>query len=309
MAVLFAWPEGDVAFWREEMEKILGPLDFRVFPDTGDRDEIHHALVWRHPEGDLATYPNLKGIYSLGAGVPFVLKDPALPADVPLVRFANDELSRDMTQYAVHWALHFHRDFHRYRAQQAEADWTRHVYPANQERTVAVLGLGEIGKVTASALAALGFPVIGWSASEKSIPGVECRAGMAALDGVLASADILVSVLPATRELENLLNSDRLRRLPKGAFLINMGRGETVMDADLVACLTDGHIAAAALDVFRTEPLPKDDPYWRLPNAFITPHAAGPSTNAWAPRLVAENIARVERGETPFPIVDRNRGY
>jgi len=308
MAVLFAWPEGDVAFWRREMEAILGPLDFRVFPDTGDRADIEYVLVWRHPEGDLATYPNLQAIFSLGAGVPFVLKDPSLP-QVPVVRFANDELSRDMTHYAVHWVLHFHRDFFRYHTQQAGKNWSRHVYPANQDRRIGVLGLGAIGSVTAQALAGMGFPVIGWSNSPKEIPGVTCMNGIDSLDRVLEQSDILVSVLPATDTLADLLGAERLRRLPRGAFVINMGRGESIVDGDLVTCLCDGHLAGAALDVFRTEPLPADDPYWTLPNVYVTPHAAGPSTNVWAPRLVAENIARIRNGEEPFPIVDRTRGY
>ncbi len=308
MAVLFAWPEGDAAFWQREMEMILGPLDFRTPASVGDRADIEYALVWRHPEGDLATYPNLKAIFSLGAGVPFVLKDPSLP-DVPLVRFANDELNRDMTHYAVYWVLHFHRDFYRYQSQQPNADWTRHVYPANQDRRIGVLGLGQIGSVAASTLAGMGFPVSGWSNSQKSIDGVSCLAGMEALDTVLAQSDILLSVLPSTDALANILDAKRLRQMPAGSFLINMGRGESIIDEDLVACLRDGQIAGAALDVFHTEPLPADDPYWSLPNAHVTPHVAGPSTNVWAPRLVAENIARMRKGEAPFPIIDRSRGY
>ena len=308
MAILFAWPEGDMVFWRREMENILGPLDFRVFPETGKLSDIEYALVWRHPDGDLARYPNLKAIFSLGAGVPFVLKDPSLP-DVPLVRFANDELSRDMAQYAIYWVLHFHRDFFRYQNQQRNKDWTRHIYPANHERRIGVLGLGEIGSITSATLARMGFPVTGWSSTRRTIDGVTCLAGFAELNQVLEQSDILVSVLPATDALQNLLSAERLRRMPQGAFLINMGRGENIVDADLVACLRDGHLAGAAFDVFQTEPLPFDDPYWSLPNVHVTPHVAGPSTNVWAPRLVAENIQRMQHGNNPYPIVDRLRGY
>lgn len=308
MAVLFAWPEGDAAFWRGEMEKTLGPLDFRVFPETGDRADIDYALVWRHPEGDLAQYPNLKAIFSLGAGVPFVLKDPTLP-EAPVVRFANDELSRDMTQHAVYWVLHFHRQFHQYQRQQADKDWTRHTYTANQKQGVGVLGLGKIGVVTAQTLAGMGFSVSGWSRSLKSIDGVNCHAGDDGLDAVLATSNILVTVLPSTAELNGLMNAERLSRLPKGAFIVNMGRGETFNDDDLLAALDSGRLGGAALDVFHTEPLPEDHPYWSHPAVCVTPHSAGPSTNDWAPRLVAENIQRIERGEAPFPIVDRERGY
>ena len=307
-AVLFAWPEGDVAFWRREMEAVLGPLDFRVYPEAGDRADIEYALVWRHPAGDLATYPNLKAVFSLGAGVPHVLSDPDLP-DVPVVRFSHDELSRDVTQYAVHWLLHFHRDFWRYRAQQAAREWTRHVYAPNQSRRVTVLGLGRIGAVTARACADLGFRVTGWSASPKSIPGVRCLVGPAGLPDALRDAEFLVSILPATRALHELLDYRRLKTMARGGFVINAGRGETFVDADLLEVLDEGWLAGAALDVFRSEPLPAGNPFWSHPRVHVTPHVAGPSTNAWAPRLVADNIARMRRGEPPFPIVDLERGY
>ena len=307
-AVLFAWPEGDVGFWRQEMEAVLGPLDFRVYPHAGNRDDIGYALVWRHPPGDLATYPHLKAIFSLGAGVPYVLSDPDLP-DVPVVRFAHDELSRDVTQYAVHWLLHFHRDFHRYRAQQTAGDWTRHVYAPNQSRRVTVLGLGRIGEITARACAGMGFDVTGWSRRPKTITGVRCLAGTGELPAALRDAEFLISVLPATGALADLLDYARLKHLARGAFVINVGRGETVVDGDLLRLLNEGRLAGAALDVFRTEPLPADDPLWSHPRVFVTPHTAGPSTNAWAPSLVADNIARMRRGEPPFPIVDVARGY
>jgi glyoxylate/hydroxypyruvate reductase A len=244
MAVLFSWPEGDPEFWRRTMEETLGPIDFRVYPEVGDRGDIEYALVWRHPEGDLASYPNLKAIFS-----------------------------------------------------------------PNQRRRVAVLGLGQIGAVTAQALAALGFPVTGWSRSPKSLEGIDCRAGIAALDEVLSGADILVNILPGTAALTDLLDYERLRRLPEGAFVINLGRGEAIVDADLIRLLDENRIAGAALDVFRVEPLAEDDPYWSHPRVHVTPHAAGPSTNDWAPRHVAENIRRIESGEAPRPVVDRRRGY
>jgi glyoxylate/hydroxypyruvate reductase A len=307
MAILFAWPEGDAEFWHRTMETVLGPVEFRVFPDDGDRSGIEYALVWRHPVGDLATYPNLKGIFSLGAGVPYVLQDQDLP-DVPLVRFQHPELTRDMVQYVIHWVLHFQRGFHRYKDQQAEANWTRHLYAGAQNSRVAMLGLGGIGGMAATTLASMGFNVAGWGRTERTLEGVETHAGPDGLDAALDGAGYVVSVLPGTPSLVGVLDRARLGRLAPGAFLINLGRGENLVDADLLALLDSGHLAGAVLDVFRTEPLPTGDPYWSHPKVHVTPHIAGPSTNDWAPIVVAENIKRMQKGEAPFPIVERASG-
>ena len=152
-------------------------------------------------------------------------------------------------------------------------------------------------------------PRQGTSIIPKTITGVRCLAGTGELPAALRDAEFLISVLPATGALADLLDYARLKHLARGAFVINVGRGETVVDGDLLRLLDEGRLAGAALDVFRTEPLPADDPLWSHPRVFVTPHTAGPSTNAWAPSLVADNIARMRRGEPPFPIVDVARGY
>ncbi len=307
-SILFAWPDGDPAFWKRHMQSVLGSIDFRVFPDAGDRGDIEYALVWRHPVGDLVTYPNLKGIFSLGAGVPYVLHDAALP-DVPLIRLQHPELTRDMVHYAVYWVLHFQRKFHIYRTQQAGRQWARQLYSGSHNSRVAVLGLGNIGRKIATGLAEMEFDVSGWSRTEKTLPGIRTHFGPAGLGRAVDSANYLVSVLPGTEGLRDIIDRACLETLAPGSFLINIGRGDSLVDDDLLALLDSGHLSGAALDVFRTEPLPPENPYWKHPKVHVTPHVAGPTTNDWAPRVVAENIARMESGDAPFPIVERCRGY
>jgi glyoxylate/hydroxypyruvate reductase A len=308
MAVLFSWKEGDVAVWMHELSDILGEVDLRVYPEVGTRGDIEHAVVWMHPAGDLKTYPNLKAIYSIGAGVSHILRDPALP-DVPIVRLVDQTIERDMAGHLLHWVLHFHRHYHHYNEDQREARWARRRYLPNHQRTVGILGLGVLGQAAAAHFAALGYQVAGWSRGPKEVEGVACFSGRAGLESLLARSNFLVNLLPLTEETENLLDAKRLAQLPQDAFVINAGRGQTLVEADLIDALERGHIAGAALDVFPVEPMSPEHPFWRHPKIHVTPHAAAPSDQAASARCIAENIKRVRDGQAPFPVVDRSSGY
>jgi glyoxylate/hydroxypyruvate reductase A len=174
---------------------------------------------------------------------------------------------------------------------------------------IGILGLGEIGAPIAHLFAQLGFGVAGWSRTEKKIAGVESFCGEAGLPGLLARTDILVCLLPLTPETENILDKTAFAALPKGAYLINPARGLHVVEEDLLAAIEAGHLSGAALDVFHTEPLPKDHPFWAHPKIRITPHIAGITNPATAVAQVAENIRRVRAGREPLNLVDRTRGY
>lgn len=309
ISVLFVWDGGDAAKWRQALETVLGPTDFRVYPHSGKLDGIDYVMTWNPPVGLIGALPNIKAIFSIGAGVSHILRDPDISRNVPIVRLTDEALSRDMTLHAAHWVLHFHRGYHLYRKQQETAQWLRHPFPSNQDRRVGILGLGAIGQVTAETLRDMQFDVAGWSRSRKEIQGIESFAGLEELPAFMARSEILVSVLPPTPATENLLNKDTLRHLPRGASLINMGRGEAVVDADLIRLLDEGHLSAAALDVFRQEPLPPSDPYWGHTSVYVTPHAAGPTSVKYGAKRIAENIIAIRSGRAPHPVYDWDKGY
>jgi glyoxylate/hydroxypyruvate reductase A len=214
-----------------------------------------------------------------------------------------------MACHAIHWALHFHRGYDRYARQQSSALWRRHVFPPNEKRRVGVLGMGEIGRVTAGMLRDLGFSVAGWSRAPKDVAGVESYHGADQLEPFLRRTEILIILLPPTPATTDLIDAERLAMLPPGAFVVNMGRGEIIVDDALLAALQSGRLGGAALDVFREEPLPATSPFWFHPKVFVTPHAAGPTGLDYGARRIAANILLMEQGGVPDGLVDREAGY
>ncbi|MBC6404389.1 MAG: glyoxylate/hydroxypyruvate reductase A [Rhodospirillales bacterium] len=307
--VLFIWEGGDRDRWARALARELGDVRFHIYPDVPDKAEIDYALVWMPPIGELQTYPNMKGIFSIGAGASHILRDPDLPAGVPVVRLVDEISVRDMWLYACYWVLHYHRQFDLYRANQAGGIWDRQEVLTPAQRRVTVLGLGAIGGRIAQELAAMGFDTAGWSRSGKELHGLRVYRGPEGLNTVLQRSDIVINMLPATAETTQLLDARRLAELPKGAALINMGRGEVLEDAALIAALDSGAMSGATLDVFRTEPLSLEHPFWTHPKINITPHAAGPTNEDSAPRQIAMDILKLERGEMPSHRVDLERGY
>ena len=309
MSILFSWKNGNADLWQREFATRLPSQQFRVYPDVGPVDSVEYALVWMPPMGDLKRYPNLKAIFSIGAGCDHILRDPDVPRSIPIVRLVDDVSVRDMSHFALHWALHFQRNFHLYAEQQRDGIWQRHPYLDVSEHCVGVLGLGGMGTPIARMFADLGFEVIGWSRARKVIDGIHCCAGLDELPEVLAGSSILVSVLPLTSETAGLLNCDRFAQMKAGSFLINIGRGPVIDEADLIAALDKGQLGAAALDVFDVEPLPVDHPFWKHPRIHVTPHTAGPTKDVSAIEQIIRNIERIERGEDPHPVWNWQLGY
>ena len=284
-------------------------MAFRVWPDTGPRDEIRYALVWRQPPGSLARLPNLKAILVLGAGVDSVLSDPQLPIEVPVVRLVDAGLPGPMAEYALYAVLHFQRRMGDYFEQQRGAIWQRRDEFLARRWPVGVMGLGVIGATVAQRIAAQGFPVAGWSRSGKSVDGVQVFAGAAGLDPFLARSRVLVNVLPLTPHTRGILNARTFSTMPAGSYVVNIGRGGHVIDADLIAALDSGQLAGAMLDVFEQEPLPATHPFWHHPKVIVTPHVAALTLASESEAQVIENIGRLERGEPPLGLVDRKKGY
>ena len=298
-----------VEIWREALQAAMPDLTIRLWPETGPLDEIEFVLCWMPEAGLLARMPKLRGAFSLGAGVDHLLNDPDLPAHVPVVRMVDPSLSNAIMQYILLAVLRQHRTLDAYREQQAQKTWNKiGISNLNMPR-IGILGLGALGARAARILADLGYPVSGWSRSPKTIDGIDARHGQDGLNAVLAQSDILVSVLPNTPATEGLLNAERLARLPKGAHVVNVGRGEHIVDDDLLAALDSNHLPGATLDVFRTEPLPAGHRFWSHPKVIVTPHDGGDTIPRTAARVVVDNIARIQAGETPVGLVDRQAGY
>lgn len=311
MALLFTSKYDDAQAWRAAMAANLPGEEFRVWPDeTGNPGDIEFVLAWGPKRGELARFPNLKAILSLGAGVEHLFRDPDLPRGVPVVRLVDPGLTLRMTEYVVHWVLHFHRGFHAYSVSQRRGEWRqRPAPPPPQKRRVGVLGLGVLGSDAARALVRLGFNVAGWSRNPKQIDGVECLAGADALLPFLSHLDIAVCLLPLTDETRAIIDRRALAALPKGACLINAGRGPQVVEQDLLDGLDSGHLEAVTLDVFEIEPLRDSHPFWTHPKVIVTPHIASQTSPDTAAPEIAANIRRVWSGEAPYPIADRDRGY
>jgi glyoxylate/hydroxypyruvate reductase A len=313
-AILLAVNGPQAGAWLTALRAHAKAHDIRVWPDTiGNAADIAYACVWNPPHGLLAKFSNLKAIINLGAGADHLLADPALPS-VPLARVVHPDLTGRVTEYVVLHVLMHHRRQRLYDAQQLGRVWRAHDQPAASEVAVGVMGLGAIGSNAAVVLARLGFKVAGWSRTPKDLPGVEIFQGGASLDAFLARTEILVCLLPRTRNTEGILNLALFRKLKRdgaagGAYLINAGRGPLQVDGDIVAALNEGTLAGATLDVFREEPLPPDHPLWVHPKVTITPHNAGDiSPRLFAPQVIAQ-IERFERGLPLDNMVARVRGY
>jgi glyoxylate/hydroxypyruvate reductase len=309
MALLFRSSVDSAARWSGQLARLMPGLDIRIWPDIGDPTEIDYALVWRPEPGLLAALPNLKLILSLGAGIDHILCDPHLPAGVPITRLVDPYLTDAMSEYVVLQVLRLHRHDLDYRAQQQAGIWRELPQKNAGERPVGILGFGEIGQDAGRKLAALGFPVSGWSRREKAVAGFATFAGHAGLPQLLAQTEILVCLLPLTEETRGVLNARTFAALPRGAGLVNAGRGAHLVEEDLIPALESEQLSAAALDVFREEPLPPGHPFWQHPRILVTPHIAGTTNPQTAAPVILDNIRRFEAGRPLLNQVDPQVGY
>jgi len=301
---------GEAAAYTALFADLLPGQDIRVWPDEiGDPEDIEFAVIGEPEPGVLAGLPNLRAVLSLWAGVDGLLADDSFPRDVPLARMVDPLLTTDMTHFAIHWVLHFHRDIPRYIALQQERLWKPRNYYEASERRVGVMGLGNLGTHAAKAISGLGFDVAGWNSSPRDIPDVETFIGPDRIWPFLARTDILIVLLPLTRQTRGIVNAETLLALPDGAYLINLARGPHVVESDLMAALDSGRLAGAVLDVFNQEPLPVNHPFWTHPKVWVTPHIASKTTPRTAAAEAAIDIRRLLAGKMPRHLVDFDRGY
>lgn len=284
--------------------------DFEIARMNPEGEEgVGYAVTWSPPAGALARHPDLKAIQSVGAGVEHILRDPDLPKHLPILRLTSPDTTQRLREYVALHVLAHHRELMLTSERQIRKDWQLIVTPVAARRRVGVMGLGQIGAACAQTVAALGFDTAGWSRTPRDLPGVATYHGPEGLDAFLARTDILVCLLPLTPETQDILDAPLFARLPKGAAIVNAGRGGQLVEADLIAALDAGHLSGATLDVFRTEPLPQDHPFWSHPRIRVTPHIASyidPETGA---SVVAQNIRAFDRDGVAAQAADAQRGY
>lgn len=297
--------------WRAHFAEFAPGLDVRGWDDPGlDPALVTYALVWDPEPGRLAALPGLRAVFGSGAGVDLIVADPLLPPHLPVVRCVPPEATQRMGEFVCWAVLSLVKDARRMAVAQARAAWDYFEAPfAAAERTVGIMGLGAMGQRSAEMLRGLGIPVIGWSRSAKEIAGVGTFAGDDALDAFLARTDILVCLLPATGRTRGLVAAPLLARLPRGAGLVQVGRGVQQVLPDILAALDEGQLSGAVLDVFDPEPLPPDSPAWSHPRVTVTPHVGSLPSRRERARYVADCIARFERGEALPNLYDPERGY
>lgn len=294
--------------WITLLGKLLPEQELRDFDDPGDPAAVHYAVVWAPPSGGIARFPNLKAVVSIGAGVDHVLRDPNLPMHLPILRTTGPDMVQRLREYVALHVLTHHRALMQTDAQQARKEWKPLVTPVAQRRRVGVMGLGNIARACAATLVSLGFDTAGWSRSGGAVDGVTVF-DQAGLPDFLARTEILVCLLPLTSETRDILNSHLFDQMPKGARLINAGRGGHLVEEDLLAALASEQLSGATLDVFRTEPLPREHPFWRHPKIRVTPHIASMIDAETGAAVIADNIRSFEKTGISPAIANPARGY
>ncbi len=295
--------------WQAALQAHDPQLDVRVYPDAGNPEEVDFALAWHPPLGVFKKFSNLKAIASTGAGVDHILKDRDIPQEIIITRVVDKQLTHDMTSYLIAQVYGHLRNLAEYKVLQGQHTWRPRKYRTESQVRVGIMGMGVLGRDAALKFKQLGFKVLGWSRSAKDITGVTVLAGQERLDEFLQQTDILICLLPLTAQTRNILNKQTFAMLPAGALVINVARGEHLVEEDLLAALDSGHLQGACLDVFREEPLPPDHPFWGHPQITITPHVASiTSPDSVAPQIV-ENYHRLKEGRPLQNVVSRQSGY
>lgn len=309
--VLIAPAKKNLEYWKEELQKEAGrqghSLDVWISPEVEQPEKVRMAVVWKHPHSSLYRFPELKVVASMGAGVDHILKDPSLPAHWQVSRIVDEQLSGSMSNYLLAAVLNHHKRILEYLPLQQRKEWG---YSDEPERRVhvGILGMGALGRDIAGKLAHLKFRVAGYSQSRKEVTGVVSYR-KEELPAFLERVNVLICLLPLTPETRDFLNLSLFEMCRPGTFLINVARGEHLVEEDLPPAIAKGYLCGAMLDVFRHEPLPAEHPFWSHPDIFITPHIASITKPDAAIPQIVENYFRLQQGKPLQNTIDRTKGY
>lgn len=309
MSIAIIFNNKDPEIWRRALENKLNNTKVEVYPDVQDKAEVDFIVCWKPAIGVISEFPNVRVIQSIGASAEHIIDSQKLNASITLTRVVDEGLTFDMFEFVLTAILLKIKNIDRYGFNQNNQIWEPVDYRSMPDTRVTVLGLGQIGKYVAGKLAGLSFKVKGWSNSKKEIRGVECFNGKGEYEDALSGSDFLINLLPLTAVTRDILDLRSLSRLNKGGILINVGRGEHLVEEDLIKLLDSGHLAGAVLDVFREEPLPVGHPFWTHPGITVTPHIASLTNIDTASELVAGNYIRLQNNKDLLHIVSHNKGY
>ena len=292
--------------WVQAVQQALPQA--QVYPWAPGAPQADHAIVWAPPQQFIDEQSGLQTLFNIGAGVDALLQL-RLPASLKVVRLDDAGMSVQMAEYVCHAVIRHFREFDAYDVDTQAGKWSYRKPRSRAECTVGVMGLGVLGERVAKALQVFEFPVNGYSRSAKDLPGIRCFNGKDGLLPFLAATRVLVNLMPLTHETENMLNRHTLGQLQPGGYLINVARGKHLIEEDLIDLIDSGHLAGATLDVFRTEPLPAEHPFWRHPQITVTPHTSARTLREESIAQIVGKIQALQRGEPINGVVDPQRGY
>jgi glyoxylate/hydroxypyruvate reductase A len=305
--ILFQSVDADAEESLALLARQLPQAHFDLWPQVG-KEDYDIAVCWKPPAGFFRGR-RFRAIFNMGAGVDALLQDPELPAGTPIVRLEDAGMAEQMEEYVAWAALSFLRNMDVYAQQQRRATW-KPLDPRPRENfAVGIMGLGLLGTRVARYLRAMGFPVRGWNRSARSIEGVDCYSGEAGLGQFLAGTQMLVCMLPLTPQTQGILSRDLFERLPRGSYLVSIGRGLHLVEEDLLQALNSDRLAGAVLDVVPCEPLPAEHAFWRHPLITLTPHISAQTLMEASMRQIAEKIVAFMHSEPVSGLIDRSRGY
>jgi glyoxylate/hydroxypyruvate reductase A len=309
MGIVIIRQDNKIEIWKEALKKSAPEIPIYSYLEDHPRENIKMVLVWKHPTGAIKEYPNLECIASTGAGVDFLFEDKDLPTNVPITRVVDENLAKDMSEHVIALIFSHLKNLNQYKVDQFNKVWKPFDYHRIEDLTIGIMGLGALGKVLAEDLLRFGFKVQGWSGTRKNLSGIKTFAGGKAQTAFLNSTQILVCLLPLTKETSGILNKDLFLQLPKGAHIINVARGGHLVDKDLLEMLDNDHLSGASLDVYHQEPLSTNHPFWEHPKVHMTPHYASVSdTNSVVPQIL-ENYRRLGSGQKLLNLVSIAKGY
>lgn len=307
MALVIICPNKKPELWRNAIHAIDPDIDIRIWPDYGNPDDIIFALSWQHPSGVFNQFPHLKTISSMGAGVDHIIFDDSIAADIAIARVIDENLCSAMSDYLLACLYSIKQHLFRYQHDQQQAQWhPRKPYP---ELHVGVMGLGEIGSFVCQRLQNSGFKVSGWAQSQHQIENVHCFLGEADKNTFLQNLNVLICLLPLTKATTGILNDNLFQSLPQGAHIINVARGDHLVEKDLLNNMTTGQIRSAILDVFQQEPLPSSHPFWNHPQIVVTPHISSLSQPESIAAQIVTNYHHTVENQSLIHHIDRIKGY
>lgn len=304
IAILFTNKEAES--WRQYIQDKHPGTRVEIYPDISDPASVEYVICWKPEAGAIAEYPNLKVIQSAGAGVDHI---DHVPHGVTLCRIVDHKLSHDMYEFVLMVMLADMKNMNIYRDEQRQRVWQPRPYRSIDGTRVGILGIGQIGSYVGQHLAQLGFSVSGWSRSAKMLDGITCYHGERGMHEMMGQVDYLINLLPLTDETRDILNKKNLSSLPRGAYLINVGRGPSHVDADLIELLDSGHLSGVFLDVFRQEPLPEDHPFWHQAGLHMAPHVASVSDIDAVMETIMHNYDHRDQQSQLRYVIDTNKGY